>query len=346
MRLRWLAGALSPRAVRAAFWIRNDLRGFVRLHFLSSAVQADLVDALDRPQTAAELAAKLNLPDDCLLIGLLDVGVAVGELGLRNGRYRRKGARIRTIAKDSGDPLRAMVIELADYHSSVYLDLPDRLRGGPRGNYLDRYDEVIARSSVFMTPYISRFVRDVVTESGARRVLEIGCGTGIYLKAAADASPEIAGVGIDMSDRVVEMANVNLQKWRIAARFKAIRANINDSDPGLDGPYDLITLHNNVYYFAEDARTALFSSLRQRLAPGGRLILVSLFKAPTVISADLDLVLRSTEDNYPLPERDDLSASLTKAGYSAPRFHRLIPAEPLYGVVAQNGRLRQWPLEP
>ncbi|QZH59706.1 methyltransferase domain-containing protein [Mycolicibacterium farcinogenes] len=334
MGIRSYLGALSPRAVRAAFWIRNDLGGFVRLHFLSAAEQSGLIDALDTPQTSAQLAARLGLPDDSILVGLLDVGVAVGELGFRNGRYRRKGARIRTIAKKSGDPLRAMVIELADYHSSVYLELPERMRSGVRGNYLNRYDEVIARSSVFMTPYIARFVRQVVTETRANLLLEIGCGTGIYLKAAAEASPTITGIGIDMSERVVELARKNLGKWGFSERFRTECANINDPNPDLGDSFDLVTLHNNVYYFAEDARAKLFAELRNRLRPGGRLVLVSLFKGPTTISTDLDLILRATVDNYPLPERETLTSVLTEAGFTDIRFSRLIPAEPLFGVVA------------
>ncbi|MBV8818818.1 MAG: class I SAM-dependent methyltransferase [Acidobacteriaceae bacterium] len=328
---------MAVRNVRAALWVRRDIHGFARLHFLCAADQVGLIAALEKPATAVELAARIGVTDHGLLESLLDVGVAVSELACRGGRYSLKGGRIRAMATRSGDALRAMVVEVADYHGSVYHHLPGRLAGRPRGRYVDRYDEVIARASMFMEPYITRFVEEVVRTNHARTLLEIGCGSGIYLRAAARASNSITGVGIDVSERAVELASRNLQNWGVADRFHVRHADIRVPDPELAGPYDIISLHNNIYYFGEDERADLFADLKRRLAPHGKIILVSLFKGKTISSADLDLVLRSTEGNSPLPERTELSAVLRDAGFTSLQLRRLLPNEPLYGIVAAIG---------
>jgi hypothetical protein len=61
---------------------------------------------------------------------------------------------------------------------------------------------------------------------------------------------------------------------------------------------------------------------------------VSLFKANTVVSADMDLVLRSTQGISPLPEKGELQAILRNCGYTSVELRRLLPTEPLYGGVA------------
>src|SRR5699024_5135538 len=135
-----------------------------------------------------------------LLRQLLDVGVEVGELRFRGGRYAVRGSRIGALASEGGDALRAFIGELADYRGDVYCDLRRPLFGQERERYLDEYDELIARSSRVIEPFIARFVRDVVAKRPTCRLLEIGCGTGIYVRHADEANPKLSAVGIDMSE--------------------------------------------------------------------------------------------------------------------------------------------------
>jgi len=69
------------------------------------------------------------------------------------------------------------------------------------------------------------------------------------------------------------------------------------------------------------------------LAPGGRLVVTSVFAGKELAAAEFDLVLRATAGCWPLPKRNELLDELKHAGFSAIEFHRLA-APPLYGVVA------------
>lgn len=331
----WLPPKEVLTNLRATLGILADSRPLSRIRFLGAAERIGLITALRTPSTVDELEHALGIADADLLKGLLDVGVAVGELRRRKGRYRLKGNRIRALASQQGEGLRGFTAELADYRGDVYRDLSSHLHSGERGQYLDEYDEVVARGSRLVEPFIARFVRRVVEERSTDTMLEIGCGTGIYIRHAADACPQLSAIGIDLSEQVAALASSNLAAWGLADRCTALHADIRNSDLAeLGGPFDLITLHNNIYYFSPAERHTLLVDLRRRLAPTGRLVLTSMFAGNSVTAAELDLVLRATAGCWPLPERAELLDALTDAGYSAIAFHRLLATDPLFGVVA------------
>jgi SAM-dependent methyltransferase len=324
--------------VRATLGLLADSRALSRIRFLGAAERIGLIAALRKPATVDELAQRLGIADVDLLNELLDVGVALGELRCRKGRYRLKGSRIRALAAHDGEGLRGFTAELADYRGDVYRDLPAHLHTGERGAYLDAYDEVVARGSRLVEPFIARFVRWVVAERPPRTMLEIGCGTGIYIRHAVEACPQLSAIAIDVSERVAALASANLAAWGLADRCTALHADIRDANLAeLAGPFDLITLHNNIYYFPPAERHTLLMDLRRRLAPTGWLVLTSMFAGKSLNAAELDLVLRSTAGCWPLPQRAELIEALTDATYRAVTLHRLLATEPLFGVVAEAG---------
>ncbi|HEU4360373.1 MAG TPA: class I SAM-dependent methyltransferase, partial [Mycobacterium sp.] len=312
----WFPPRAALRNVRATMGILGDSRALSRIRFLSAAERAGLLEQLRSPITAAELVGVLRVSDSVLLEGLLNLGAAVGELRSHGGRYSLKGSRARALASDGGDALRAFTTELADYHGEVFRDLSGQLFGQERGRYLDEYDELIARSSLVLEPFIARFVRRVVTERPTGSLLEIGCGTGRYVRHAAEACPQLVAVGIDMSERACALAAANFSGWGLAGRCTALHVDIRRADiAGLGGPFDVITLHNNVYYFSAAERDRLLADLLGHLAPGGRLVLTSFFTGKTVAAAEFDLVLRATAGCWPLPGRAEVASALKAAGY-------------------------------
>ncbi|MCV7400976.1 methyltransferase domain-containing protein [Mycobacterium fragae] len=333
----WLPPAEAVKNLRATLGLLADSRGLSRIRFLGAAERIGLIAALRKSATVDELTQTIGVADADLLCGLLDVGVAIGELRCRKGRYSLKGNRIRALASHDGEGLRGFTAELADYRGDVYRELPARLQTGERGPYLEEYDEVVARGSRLVEPFIARFVRRVVEDRPAHTMLEIGCGTGIYVRHAAEACPQLSAVAIDLAERVVALASANLAAWGLADRCAVLHADIRDADLAqLAGPFDLITLHNNIYYFPPAQWRSLLTDLRQRLAPTGRLVLTSMFAGSSLSAAELDLVLRATAGCWPLPQRAELIDALTGAGYRAIAFHRLLATDPLFGVVAER----------
>ena len=178
------------------------------------------------------------------------------------------------------------------------------------------------------------FAQGQVTGKGPLTMLEVGCGSGIYLHHAACANPQATGIGIDLQKDVIAETCKRLVEWGLASRFRVMYADIRQACAETIGPFDLITLYNNIYYFPETERVRLLVSLRERLKPGGKLAVVSLFGGTTVVAANFELVLRSTVGCAPMGTVENFVSQLHESGFREVITKRLIPVQPFFGVTA------------
>jgi SAM-dependent methyltransferase len=323
----------SPHLLTSLLLFR-DIGTVSRTYFLHAAFETGLLQALRSPSTLEQITRKIAPKRPELLEPLLDQGVAAGELFRWHGVYSLRGRRAKAIASASGDALAAMVQELVGYHGSVFTQLGARINGAPLGNYLSGAGPLVARSSRIFEPFIRSFAQEVSIAGSPRRLLEIGCGSGIYVRYAADANPCLTGVAIDMQEEVVAHAVANFSGWGIGSRFKVRIADIRNLSADQTGLFDLITLYNNIYYFPVAERVGLFRTIRSLLAEGGTLALVSSMSGSK--TAYFDLVLRSTIGCAPLPKLDELKEQLRESGFGNIRSVELIPGLLFYGITAQN----------
>lgn len=137
-----------------------------------------------------------------------------------------------------------------------------------------------------------------------------------------------------MQADVVEQTRQNLQEWDLADRFELKTANVLTTD--LTGPFDLVTLYNNIYYFPVAERVPLFRKIGAWLKPGGALALVSMVRGDTINSANIDLVMQSTQGGAPMPVLNELVAQLETGGFVIVKQTKLIPGELFCGVLARK----------
>ncbi len=309
----------------------------MRLHFLAVATDLGLLEELRRrPATANQLSGRLAIGNPALLAAFLRLGAALGELGYRAGRWSLRGRRSNALAMPEADTMRAMVQEAVGYDAAVYAGLAAHLRGAPPGDYLGATGAVIARASRLVEPALTPLVRSVVAERRPRRVLDVGGGTGVYLVHAASAGgPQLTGLGVDLDAAVVELARQRLADARLADRFDVRHADIRAATLP-EASFDLVLLLQNIYYFAEDQRPGLLRRLGGLLAPGGALLLASLFAGRSLAAAHYDVLFRATAGCGPLPRRHQLDRQLRDAGFTTIRWVQLIPLESFHAVIAQR----------
>jgi len=333
-----LVTALRTLKSRGSMQILRDGTSMVRQHFLFAAAESGLLEALRVPRTRDELRERLRVERPELLEALLDLGVSLRELSLRAGAYGVRGARSRALLGPDGDTMAAVVQAGVTYYNSVYRELPGRLRGGPRSDDLQHIGSLVARVSRLSEPFVRNFVRRTVKGRGPMRILEIGCGSGALMKTAWQANPELTGVGLDMDPDVVEQARRNLEEWGIGDRFMVLAGDVRNPPPELQGPFDVISLYNLVYYFSVAERLALFASLLPLLSSGGVVAIVSSTqsKGRDPVTANLDLATRSLVGCWPLPDLEELEAQLARSGYSRLEKIRLVPGSQYYGITARR----------
>ena len=135
-------------------------------------------------------------------------------------------------------------------------------------------------------PTYQEAIRRVGVEPG-RRVLDIGCGAGVFLGLASDRGAQV--FGIDASEALLDLA-----------RKRLTEADLRHGDmqvlPFEDDSFDLVTGFNSFFY-AEDMVRALREA--GRVARRGAPVVIQVFGAPE--RCDLEAVKAVTRPFMPAP---------------------------------------------
>jgi tRNA (cmo5U34)-methyltransferase len=147
---------------------------------------------------------------------------------------------------------------------------------------------------------------DATRDLDARRILELGTGTGETARRVLELHPEAAFVGIDESEEMLEEARRSLAT---RSEFRAARL----QDPLPDGPFDLVFSALTVHHLDAGEKADLFRRVADVLRPGGRFVLGDV----VVPERAADAVIPLTE-GFDLPDRlDDQLEWLAAAGFQA-----------------------------
>jgi SAM-dependent methyltransferase len=128
----------------------------------------------------------------------------------------------------------------------------------------------------------NRWVVSLLDVRPADRVLEIGFGPGVAIEALARAG---AGhvYGIDHSSVMLRQASKRNAAAIRAGRVTLINASADQIPPDLSGPFDVILAVNSLGFWPAPAER--LAELRQRLAPSGRIAVVSQPRCPGATAA-------------------------------------------------------------
>jgi SAM-dependent methyltransferase len=126
------------------------------------------------------------------------------------------------------------------------------------------------------------------------RVLEIGFGPGVAIaELGRRIGPSGHVYGVDHSDVMVQHATRRNAAAIRAGRVTLARASVEELPPTLDGPFDAIFAVNSIGFWA--APVQRLEELRRRLAPGGRIAIVTQPRSPRG-TKDPSLVARENAD--------------------------------------------------
>lgn len=150
--------------------------------------------------------------------------------------------------------------------------------------------------------------------SGARTVLDVGCGTGTLLVSASAEHPDLGLVGIDIDPRVLALGHEKTRKAR--ARAGLVRASA-DGLPFEDGSFDRAVSSLFFHHLDRLTKEAVAAELLRVLVPGGELHVADWGPAANVLMRVLFLPVRmldgltNTRDNV----RGELPRIFETAGF-------------------------------
>lgn len=144
--------------------------------------------------------------------------------------------------------------------------------------------------------------------TGARRVLELGTGTGETARRLLERHPEAFLVGVDESEPMLATARQALPAERVALQVSPIEQTLPE------GPFDLVASALCVHHLPGETKRDLFTRVRAALRPGGRFVLGDVVVPPDPADAVTSL---TPGFDHPSPLADQLRW-LEQAGF-APR---------------------------
>jgi predicted O-methyltransferase YrrM len=312
-------------------------RSYYRLCFLSAALDSGLLARLaDGPVTFEQLATEFA-PDPAHRDGLrawLDFGVRVRELREHAGRYALRSWLGRRLASSAHDAAAALVQEAGDLHHKLLTEGLTRLRTGRPFSLADQRGEIIARSSRVLEPFVFDAIDAVIPSDRPVCLLEIGCGTGTYIRYALARNPRMTAVGLELQPEVAELARENLHRWGLSERVLVEAGDVRARSA--KPTFDIVTLHNNIYYFPVADRPVLLAHLRRFLRAGGRLLITTACAGGSPGAEILNVWAAMTTGCGRLPTPNELTGQLVDAGYVNVHTRRLIPGEMYYSFVGES----------
>jgi SAM-dependent methyltransferase len=311
------------------------MRVFYRLCWLASAAKHGVLAALaGGPVSLEGLAAELAPEAPDALEVWLQLGVELRELDSTNAGYALRGFLARRLADPANDAISAMLQEMTQLHHRLIMETPELLRRGQKWTLADQDGELVARSSRTVEPALFDAIDRSFARSGAQRLLEVGAGSGIYIRYAAERNPQLEALGLELQPDVAEAARANLRQWGLEERARVEEGDIRERTP--EAVFDAVTLHNNIYYFPVDERVALLTHLRGFLKPNGLMLLTTGCQGGSPAMVVLDLWSRSTQGCGRLPEVEEMQDQLRQAGFTSVEARSLLPTESYYAFTGRR----------
>ncbi|MCP4867700.1 MAG: methyltransferase domain-containing protein [Proteobacteria bacterium] len=329
-----MMGGTNVRSVLKALDLMEPVH---RAAWLGAAIRHGVLARLaEAPATLDELAESLA-PEPSGRAGLrawLRHGILLKELRLRDGRYHLSGALGRLLADPDNDGLAGYMEALMGLHARGVGGVLDRLKEGETYSVADLDGPLIARTSELLGPVLREEIDRAVSTSGATALLELGCGSGHYLRYACERNPELTAVGVELDFGVADAAASAMEWHELADRARIVAGDLRTVT--LDRTFDVVTLFNLLYYFPVEQRRDVIAAAAGHVAPGGQLVLGASCGGGTLANNMLDIWFSSMAECGPLPKPDAVVAALEAAGLSADKPRRALPGESYFVFVGRR----------
>jgi len=318
------------------FGLLKTTNEFYRASFISAALSRGVYENFIEGKASLEyLCKKMDVSNREGLEAWLELGVSLGELQRAGNEFQVKGKMSKALLEPGNDAYKALLEEIVNYHYRYVMDSPAMLIRHEPFPFDKVPGELVARSSRVNEPFVFEAVDGAIPPHGDFQLLEVGCGSGIHIQRACTRNLELRAVGLELQEKVAAVAQRNIQAWELENRVTIEHADVRNYSSGQK--FDLITLHQNIYYFPVQERENLFQRLKEFLKPGGQVLLTSVCQGGGPGVQALNIQVSTTEGFSPLPDPDHLSQQLKAAGFVGVKARRLVPLESLWSFNAIKG---------
>jgi len=238
---------------------------------VSAAQQTGLVQALlSGPRTAAAYAEELGLDPRAAAL-VLDVLVTLDLASRENATYDASPAmKARMAPFRQGDS--------RENRENLLAHTPTFLRTGAPLAHMDGSPaerEASYRGTVsWLAKLLESSARDLASKlpEQPKRVLDVGCGSGVWGLAIAERFPSTHVTGQDFP-AVLESFKARAESLNLGDRVATLPGNMHEVDLP-ENAFDLVVIANVLRLETPERASALLARLAKAVAPGGSLLVV------------------------------------------------------------------------
>lgn len=307
------------------FQINKTGKEFCRAGFISTALSEGIYDILSTgPASYKDIQKAIGTDFNKEgLLAWLDLGVALGELKKSRNSYSITGKFSKELLKPANDTWKAFFQARIEIFYNYIINTPSQLKRQKKFEFSQSYGELFARSSRTVEPFLIDIVDEIIPQTGECSLLEVGCGSGIYIKRACDRNPYLNVVGIELQEKVADFARENVTAWQISNRAKIAVNDIRDYTS--ENKFDIITFFNLIYYFPVNERIDVLRKLKSLLRPDGQVVLTTLCPINEPSIQLMNLWSSMTEGCGPLANPEEIINQFREAGFSKFQVEKLMP---------------------
>jgi len=273
--LVFFAGAASIAMSAQSFSDLTDTMGrYQESRVLLTAVELDIFTAVGPGAKGVQVSEKLGTNPRATET-LLNALVALGALTKKDGVFFNTPDTARYLVAGSPDNAQPALMHTVDMFAA-WATLTDCVRAGtavrPPGveQQEQRWTESFIAAMHRGAERTAAQVVRAVGVSGARRLLDIGGGSGAYSIAFAKASPGLRAEVLDLAS-VVPIAQKHIREAGVGDRVTTRVGDLTVDEFGKD--YDLILLSAICHMLDPEQNQDLFRRCYRALAPGGRVVI-------------------------------------------------------------------------
>jgi (2Fe-2S) ferredoxin/predicted O-methyltransferase YrrM len=246
------------------------IRGFWDSRAVLTAIELDIFTAVGSGASAAEVAGKIET-DARATEMLLNALVSLTLLQKSGDKFENTPVSKRFFTAGSPDNARPGQMHTVNLWKR-WSTLTDAVRAGTRVAERGSSEEWTASFIAAMDQNARGRAEGLVKAAGvngARRMLDLGGGSGAFSIAFAKAAPELRGEILDLGD-VLPITQEHLRQAGVAERISTRAGDMLQSELGED--YDLVLLSAICHMFSEEENRGLLKRIYQALAPNGRVV--------------------------------------------------------------------------
>jgi len=258
--------------------VNETIRGFMSSRAILSAIELDLFTAVGGGASAAEVASKIKAGARATE-KLLNALVALKLLQKSGDAFHNTPLAQRFFTAGSPDNARPAQMHMVNLWKR-WSTLTEAVRAGTRVLERGTTEEWTASFIAAMDHNARGRAEGVVKAvgiNGARRMLDLGGGSGAYSIAFAKTAPQLRGEILDLPD-VLPIAQEHLRRAGVAERIGVRAGDMLQADLGAN--YDLVLLSAICHMFSAEENRRLLKRIYQALAPNGRAVVQDFILEP------------------------------------------------------------------